>query len=135
MENNKDIRFVNKKVDESWKEQASREKETLANRPDTKGSASSSSASKPSAQPAAELPTSREFINLLSSLGYQAMMHLGEIPEPSTGQKEVNLEAAKEIIDLLAALQVKTEGRRSSEESQVLKSIVPELQMKFSQIA
>lgn len=135
MENDKDIRFTNKKVDESWKEQASREKETLANRPESKVSPSSSSDSKYSAPRAEELPTSREFINLLSSLGYQAMMHLGEIPEPSTGQKEVNLEAAKEIIDLLAALQVKTEGRRSPEESQILKQIVPELQMKFSQIA
>lgn len=133
MENDKDIRFTNKKVDESWKEQASREKEIVSAQATAHSKTSVPGESAPDKQ--SSIPTSKEFMNLLSSLGYQAMMHLGEIPDPGTGQKEVSLEAAKEIIDLLVVLQKKTTGHTSKEESAVFASILPELQMKFSQLA
>ncbi len=121
MAQEKEIRFTEKKVDESWKEQTSRDKEISAK----------------SRQPETRKPvaakTSKPFLNLLTSLGIQAMMHLGEIPSPDTRLKEPNLEAAREIIDLLLAIKEKTEGNLSPEEKEVLESLIPELQMKFSQ--
>lgn len=135
MDNSKDIRFTNKKIDESWKEQASREKETLAVHPASTKAAAPDTQNMKIQETSQTLPTSKEFINLLSSLSYQAMMHLGEIPDPGTGQKEVNLEAAKEIIDLLIIIQKKTDLRVSKEEASVFSSVLPELQMKYSQLA
>ncbi len=127
MDSEKDIRFTEKKVDESWKEQASRDK----------ARSDASSAQRPAktsagAAPASQKHTSKQFLNLVTSLGYQAMMHLGEIPDPSTQRVEVNLGMAKEVIDLLMALQEKTTGHLSPEENEVFESILPELQMKFS---
>lgn len=119
----KDIRFTDKKVDESWKAQADKEK-GLAD-PVKPNAESTSNSSK-------ENTTSKPFLNLISSLAYQAMMHLGESPEGVPEDAEVNLEAAKEIIDLLGEVKVKSEGNRSAEEDQVLSSILPELQLKFS---
>ena len=121
MSDDKEIRFTQKKVDESWKDQIVKEKSVT-----------------PSAPPASAKPkpqASKAFVNLMTSLGYQAMMHLGEIPSPDTNQPEVSLPAAKEIIELLIALKQKTEGNLSPEEAQVLESLIPELQMKFAQKA
>ena len=117
MEFDKDIRFTEKKVDESWKEQT----ETVK----AKASATAASAKQPE--------TSKNFLNLVQSLGYQTLMHLGEIPDPTTQQRELNPEAAKEAIDLLVVLRDKTRGNLSKEEKEMLETLVSQLQIKFSQ--
>ena len=63
------------------------------------------------------------------------MFHLGEIADPQTGQAEVNLEAAKEAIDLLSAIKEKSVNNLSAEEAEIFQQILPELQIKFSQKA
>jgi len=60
-------------------------------------------------------------------------MHLGEIPDPMTQQREVNTDAAKETIDLLAMLRDKTQGNLSDEEKKILETLLAQLQIKFSQ--
>ncbi len=123
----KDIRFVEKKVDESWKEQAAREREKSQ-------PASPNSSQSKDAQPEAKRPqTSGPFLNFLKSLGYQAMIHLGELPHPSTGQRETDIEAARETIDLLLALKAKTGTNASPEEAEIFQGVLPELQLKFAQ--
>lgn len=71
------------------------------------------------------------FASFLLSLATTGMVHLGEIPEPSTGQKMENLEAAGQMIDILGILKEKTEGNLLSEESQLLENLLYELRMKF----
>lgn len=129
----KDIRFTEKKVDDSWKDQAARERERVP--PISKPAADSSAPAVPNPPARAPKKTSQAFVNLLSTLGYQAMFHLGEIPNPQTGAAEVNLEAAKEAIDLLIALKEKTSHNLSEEEEEIFMQILPELQMKYSQKA
>ncbi len=121
----KEIKFTEKKVDDSWKEQVTREKGAADSRPKESSPRKSAAAAE----------TSKPFLNLLSSLGYQAMFHLGEIPNPETHQPEINLEAAREVIDLLLAVKAKTEGNLSPEEAEVFQNLLPELQLKFSQRA
>jgi hypothetical protein len=116
-----EIRFNQKKVDESWKDQVGKEKSAV------QPVAASSS------KPKAPSKTSQPFLGLLSSLGYQAMMALGEMPG-APGQ-EPDLGAAKELIDLLIAIREKTSGNLSAEELQVFENLLPELQMKFAQKA
>jgi hypothetical protein len=60
-------------------------------------------------------------------------MHLGEIPDPTTQQREVNTEAAKEAIDLLITIRDKTQGNLSDEEKKLLETLLTQLQIKFSQ--
>ena len=125
MEPDKDIRFTEKKVDESWKEQAESVKEKAsAAQPSTK--------SKPDAK-SKPAETSKTFLSLVQSLGYQALMNLGEIPNPMTQQTELNPEGAKEAIDLLIALRDKTQGNLSDEEKKMLETLITQLQLKFSQ--
>ena len=66
-------------------------------------------------------------------LGYytQGMVLLGEIPNPYTNKKEEDAESARNIVDILALLEQKTKGNLSSEESQLLQSVLYELRMKF----
>ena len=125
MEPDKDIRFTEKKVDESWKEQAESVKEKAA-------AAQPSMKSKPDAK-SKPAETSKTFLSLVQSLGYQALMNLGEIPNPMTQQTELNPEGAKEAIDLLIALRDKTQGNLSDDEKKMLETLLAQLQIKFSQ--
>ena len=125
MEPDKDIRFTEKKVDESWKEQAESVKEKAA-------AAQPSMKSKPDAK-SKPAETSKTFLSLVQSLGYQALMNLGEIPNPMTQQTELNPEGAKEAIDLLIVLRDKTQGNLSDDEKKMLETLLAQLQIKFSQ--
>lgn len=128
---NKDIRFTQKKIDDSWKDQVQREQGKAAAAPASGPSGRTPQAAPP---PAAEAkPTSKPYLNFITSLGLQAMMHLGEMPNPETQTAEVNLDAAREILDLLVALKEKSEGNLSREEKQFFFSFLPELQLKFAQ--
>lgn len=118
----KDIRFPEKKVDSGWKEQISRDKSVPI-------------APVPQSASAPQAATSPEFMNFLKSLATQALMSLGEIPHPMTGQRELDPATAKEMIDLLTVLKEKTRGNCSPEENAIFTSLLPELQLKFSQHA
>lgn len=121
----KDIRFTEKKIDESWKDQAAREKGKAGDSPATPAADKS--------KPGTEPKTSKPFLNFITSLGFQAMMHLGEIPNPETKTREINIDAAREIIDLLVDLKAKTQGNQSPEESRFFTSALSEIQLKFAQ--
>jgi hypothetical protein len=60
-----------------------------------------------------------------------ALVHLGQVPDPMTGQPHQDLEQAQFTIDLLAMLREKTEGNRTAEESAVLDEILATLRMSF----
>ena len=64
-----------------------------------------------------------------------AALFLGQIPNPKTGEGEVNLELAKMFIDQLAMIQEKTRGNLTSEESAVLRNALSNLQMAFVEVA
>ncbi len=122
----KDIRFTEKKVDDSWKEQAERDKGVP-----TRGKGAAQPEASPKKQ--ASIKTSKPFLNFATSLAMQALMHLGEMPNPETGKTEVNPEAAREIIDLLVALKEKSADHLSPEEKHFFESALPQIQLKFSQ--
>jgi hypothetical protein len=76
-------------------------------------------------------PETIDFAQFVYSLATTTMVHLGEIAEPTTGQKMENLEAARQMIDILSILQEKTEGNLTSDESKLLEGLLYELRMKF----
>ena len=71
------------------------------------------------------------FASFLLSLATTGMVHLGEIPESGTGQKMEDLEAARQMIDILGLLKEKTKGNLSAEESDLLENVLYELRLKF----
>jgi hypothetical protein len=56
---------------------------------------------------------------------------LGEIPDPQTNEKFVDLALAKHSIDIIAMLQEKTRGNVSEEEKNFLDSILADLRLRF----
>ena len=62
-------------------------------------------------------------------------LFLGQIPNPKTGEGEVNLELAKMFIDQLAMIQEKTRGNLTNEESTVLRNALSNLQMAYVEVA
>jgi hypothetical protein len=64
-----------------------------------------------------------------------AALFLGQIPNPKTGEPEVNLDLARMFIDQLAMIQEKTRGNLTSEEAKVLSNALSNLQMAYVEIA
>src|SRR5450755_970913 len=78
---------------------------------------------------------SQRFIEFIMMQAQNAALFLGQIPNPQTGQGEVNLELAKMFIDQLAMIQEKTRGNLSNEEAAVLKNTISNLQMAFVEVS
>jgi hypothetical protein len=94
---------------------------------------------KPGAEPeapAAELPKrSAVFENLVRSLGQNAAMLLGGYADPRTGQPMLDLEGAREMIDMLDALREKTRGNLAPEEDTLLLDVLGNLKLAFMEMA
>src|SRR5687767_521366 len=71
------------------------------------------------------------FASFLISLGTQAFMHLGELPNPMTKQREKDLPAAKHMIDLLGILEAKTKGNLADDEERLLRQLLFDLRLRF----
>lgn len=87
------------------------------------------------AGPSAAPPPEINFVTFVVSLSTQALMHLGEIPDPMTNQRERDLPAAQRVIDILGMLQDKTRGNLDHDEESLLRSILFDLRMKYVETA
>jgi hypothetical protein len=94
----------------------------------------------PAAVPAAVPPTdapkrSPVFENLIRSLGQNAAMLLGGYADPQTGQPMLDLEGAREMIDMLDVLREKTKGNLAPEEDSLLLDVLGTLKLAFMEMA
>jgi Domain of unknown function (DUF1844) len=71
------------------------------------------------------------FPAFLVGISTQALVHLGEIPDPQGGPPEVNLPAAQQLIDIVGMLRDKTRGNLDKDEEGLIESILFELRMKY----
>ena len=78
---------------------------------------------------------SQRFVEFVMMHAQNAALFLGQIPNPKTGEGEVNLELAKMFIDQLEMIQEKTRGNLTSEESTVLRNALSNLQMAYVEVA
>ena len=78
-----------------------------------------------------------DFSALVLSLGSSAIVHLGEAPDPTSGQKreKPELAMAQQSIDLLAMLQEKTRGNLTQDEARFLENMLFDLRMLFVQVS
>src|SRR5213593_729089 len=85
---------------------------------------------------AAAAPASRQdqaasahFVSLVRNLAATAAANLGEMPNPFTGQVEVDVDGARQVIDLLQALQLKTRGNLTADETRLLDTLLYDLKL------
>ena len=71
------------------------------------------------------------FPTFVVSLNASALLHLGAIEDPTTGQKTKNLPMAKQTIDILSMLEEKTAGNLTNEEKNLLKNILYDLRLMY----
>jgi hypothetical protein len=82
-------------------------------------------------QPVAD-PRFSEFLFLQAQ---SAGMFLGQIPNPQTGTNQVNLRAAKSVLDCLEMLESKTRGNLTATEAKLLATAVNNLRPLYDQVA
>jgi len=123
-------------IDESWKDAVADEKEKGR---EEKGI--NPTQKEPSKEPLVGGTEARKegvpevnFIGYITSLAFQAMIFLGEIPNPLTNEVEKNIPQAKFLIDTLVLLREKTIGNLDQNENEALNGFVYELQMKYVEV-
>ena len=102
-------------------------------KPDTESTAdfilkdSEDAAESPSAGGAEEV----NFVSFMMSLATQGMMQLGEMAAPAGHAVPVNLEHAKQTIDILSMLQDKTRGNLDEFEAGLIEEVLHSLRMAY----
>jgi hypothetical protein len=71
------------------------------------------------------------FLQLLLGLQQAAMVALGKLMNPVSGKLERNLEAARNTIDTLSALEARTRGNLESDEARVLTQVLTDLRLNY----
>ncbi len=118
-------------IDEDWKSQVEAEKRTAAAKSDTaKADAAPAEQQGRASRHGAPIPPAT-FPFLLSTLATPALIALGQMPNPLTGQMELHPEQARHFIDMLAMVQEKTAGNLTSEEAIMLDELLHELRLIF----
>ncbi len=116
-------------IDDDWKSQAQAEKEKLAAKErEAAAKKAAEGEDDPRGMPKAD------FTELVRTLAIPALMYLGQVPDPQTGQAILAPEAAKLHIDLLGVLEAKTKGNLSPEEQQLITGFLGDLRAVFVEV-
>ena len=75
------------------------------------------------------------FMAFVMSLNTSALFHLGEIADPVTGEKMLDLSLARHAIDTLALLENKTKGNLTDDETEMLKNVLYDVKLRFVAVA
>lgn len=87
----------------------------------------------PTASPSSH--SSIDFSTFILSLASSAMMHMGLVPDPDGSPPEVNLEMARQTIDMLVMLRQKTNGNLNQDEATLLERVLHDVRMAYIEIA
>jgi hypothetical protein len=71
------------------------------------------------------------FVQLVASLHAETMHFLGKTKHPVTDKVERNLDAARNAIDMLEMLEVKTRGGVTEEERRFLTQVLKEVRLNY----
>jgi hypothetical protein len=82
-------------------------------------------------EPTASAQGSVDLQGLFVMFASSALINLGEAADPVTGERLVDLDQAKDAIDILLLLREKTAGNRTEHESRLLEQILYDVQMRY----
>jgi Domain of unknown function (DUF1844) len=72
------------------------------------------------------------FVAFILSLASNAAVHFGDLPDPATNERRTpDLEAAAQLIEIIAMLEEKTRGNLAAEERQLVDQVLFELRMRY----
>lgn len=71
------------------------------------------------------------FSTFVLSIASSALVHLGEVPDPDSGQIKQSLDVAKHNIDILNMLKEKSVGNLDVDETRLIEGILYELRLKY----
>ncbi len=80
-------------------------------------------------------PANRNFQMLVDFIARNAAMLLGGYQDPRTGQPLLDLEGAREIIDMLDALRETTRGNLGPEDDRLLLDVIGSLKLSFMELS
>ena len=89
------------------------------------------SAPEPGTAPTREQSNTAMFAHLVMQHTNMALIFLGQMPNPQTGQMAQDLEHARYFIDQLEMLEVKTKGNLDKQEETLLKQSLTHLRLIF----
>jgi hypothetical protein len=89
----------------------------------------------PATPPPEEAPGSPNFQMLVDFLTRNAAAMLGGMADPQTGKAYVDLEGAREVIDMLDALREKTRGNLAKADEDVLLEVLGSLKLTFMEVS
>ena len=84
-------------------------------------------------KPKASGELTMDFSAFILSLNASSMIHMGEIPDPMSRERSVNIPAAKHTIEILEILKEKTVGNLDDDENKLLDDILYNLRLKYVQ--
>jgi hypothetical protein len=125
-----------KRVDEDWKKRAQADKELDAQKftPPPPPPAVPGAAPSP-AGPRSDLKPNPLFGGLVESLASQALMFMGAMRDPMTGQAHQDLQQSQTMIEMLAMLEEKTRGNLAKEEADMIKQVLDEVRMHYVRLS
>jgi hypothetical protein len=106
--------------------------------PPPPGDPPSNKSEKTAAPAAPEIPlpkADRNFQLLIDLLARNAAALLGGIPDPATGQAYLDIEGAREMIDMLDTLREKTRGNLAPEEDRLLSEVLGSLKLSYMEVS
>lgn len=105
-------------IDESWKDQVEAEKAAYDKE-------AASKADEPHGLPQAN------FEMLVSTFASEALIALGQVPNPINNEYTISWEHARYTIDMLEVMQEKTKGNLTPDEAGMLEGLLHQLRMAF----
>jgi len=75
------------------------------------------------------------FSTFILSLSTSALVHLGELPDPVTNEKGMNLQLAKQTISVIELLKEKTKGNLNAEEEKLIDTVLYDVRLKYVKAA
>jgi len=111
-------------IDDDWKSQVAAEKEALKQEATTEP---------PAGEPPMQMPPA-SFEMLVTTLATEAMVALGQFPNPATQEVSLSPDHASYAIDMLGMLEEKTKGNLTPAEEQMMTELLHQLRMMFVQV-
>lgn len=114
-------------IDEDWKSQVQAEKELAAK---GKPAVAAGEEAGPTEMGDVEMPPA-SLEMLLTTLATEALVALGQVPHPATGETHVHRNQAQYLLDTIDVLRTKTKGNLTPEEQELIDSLLHQLRMVF----
>jgi hypothetical protein len=118
-------------VEEERQEQERQAKQKAA-APATSPAPANQNATKPAAD---AVPPSRSFQMLVDLLARNAALFLGGYTDPASGRAILDLDGAREIIDMIEVLREKTRGNLAAEDDRFLVEVLSSLKLSFLEVS